>query len=99
MTGDRARMAPEMTPAVEAADEATRMDRRGVVRDTPPGTEPAAGAAPDPGSVPGIGGEVEGRTQLTDTTGAERTDEGGGRQRRSPNDGAPSPVGDDSRGN
>jgi hypothetical protein len=99
MTGDRARMAPEMTPAVEADDEAPPMDRRGVVRETPPGTEPAAGAAPDPGSVPGIGGKVEGRTQLTDTTGAERTDEGGGRQRRSPTDGAPSPVGDESRGN
>jgi len=99
MTGERARTAPEMTPAVDAGDEAAPMDRRGIVRDTPPGTEPKPGAESDPGAVPGIGGKVEGRTQLSDTTGADRTDEGAGQQRRSPNDGAPSPVGDDSRGN
>ena len=100
MTGDRARTAPEMTPAIDVDDDAARIDRRGVVRDSPPGLPPT-GADPissthlDPGEAPGLGGPVEGRTELSDTTGAERTDEGDGTVRRSPSDGSPRPIGDD----
>jgi hypothetical protein len=100
MTGDRARTAPEMTPAIDVDDDAARIDRRGVVRDSPPGLEPTS-ADPtrpthlDPGETPGLGGPIEGRTELSDTTGAERTDEGGGSARQSPSDGSPRPIGDD----
>lgn len=93
-----------MTPAVDVDDDAARIDRRGVVRDAPPGlaptsVDPTSPTELDPGEVPGLGGPVEGRTELSDTTGAERTDEGGGRARQSPSDGAPSPIGEDSAGN
>jgi hypothetical protein len=79
MTGERAWVAPEMTPAVDPPEEhEAPADRRGVARGTPPD------ATPEPGEVPGIGGRVEGRSQLSDTTGAERTDEGDGAPRRPP---------------
>lgn len=79
MTGERAWVAPEMTPAVDSPDEhEERLDQRGVAA-------PDRGtAAPEPGDVPGIGGRVEGRSQLGDTTGPDRTDEGDGAARRPP---------------
>jgi hypothetical protein len=79
MTGERAWVAPEMTPAVDPPDDhEAAADRRDVARAPPPGN------APEPGEVPGIDGRVEGRSQLSDTTGAERTDEGDGAPRRPP---------------
>jgi hypothetical protein len=79
MTGERAWTAPEMTPAVDAPDEKARPDdQRGVPQGRAPDT------APEPGEVPGLGGRVEGRSQLSDTTGAERTDEGDGARRQPP---------------
>ena len=67
MTGERAWTAPEMTPAVDAPDEAERAveDRRGT---------PAQGESeePKPGDVPGIDTRVEGRSRLgTDVEPAE----------------------------
>jgi hypothetical protein len=81
MGGDRAWTAPEMTPLVDAPDEAERHaeDRRGVVD-----VDPAADTAPDPGEVPGLETRVEGRSRLGTTSGADRTDEGAGRQREDP---------------
>ena len=80
MTGDRAWMAPEMTPLVDAPDEdeAPVEDRRGVL-DRTPGQEPL-----EPGQVPGPGTELEGRSRLGTTSGADRTDEGEGRRRNDP---------------
>ena len=77
MTGDRARMAPEMTPAVDS-DEAQDAfeDRRGVV------TDPGATEEPiPPGEVPGIASHVEGRSRLGTTSGPDRIDEGDGAER------------------
>jgi hypothetical protein len=81
MGGDRAWTAPEMTPLVDAPDEAERHaeDRRGVVD-----VDSAADTAPDPGEVPGLETRVEGRSRLGTTSGADRTDEGAGRQREDP---------------
>ena len=77
MTGDRAWVAPEMTPAVDAPDpDEAPLDRRGVTDPAVPSPEPAA-----PGEVPGIGGHVEGRSRLGTTSGADQTDEGGGAER------------------
>jgi hypothetical protein len=79
MTGERAWTAPEMTPSVDAPDEHdVPEDRRGVANADP------ADAKPEPGEVPGIDGRVEGRSQLTDSTGADMTDEGEGTERRPP---------------
>jgi hypothetical protein len=79
MTGERAWTAPEMTPAVDPPEEHGPTGDR---RDVPTGRQPDA--APEPGEVPAIGGRVAGRSQLGDTTGADRTDEGDGAQRRPP---------------
>jgi hypothetical protein len=77
MTGDRARMAPEMTPAVDSDDPREALeDRRGVV------TNPGAVDEPTPpGEVPGIESHVEGRSRLGTTSGPDRADEGGGAER------------------
>jgi hypothetical protein len=77
MTGERAWVAPEMTPAVDADDPAqTPEDRRGVAGGPETTEEPLA-----PGDVPGLGTHVEGRSRLGTTSGPDRTDEGGGSQR------------------
>lgn len=77
MTGDRARMAPEMTPAVDSdAGRDVVEDRRGVVNSPGALEEPTP-----PGEVPGIESHVEGRSRLGTTTGADRTDEGEGADR------------------
>ena len=70
MTGERAWTAPEMTPAVDAPDEHEIVDdRRGIATGAP-------ATPPEAGEVPGIGGRVEGRSQLGDTTETERVDDG-----------------------
>ena len=59
MTGERAWTAPEMTPAVDAPDEAERAleDRRGAL-------DQGETDEPKPGDVPGIDTHVEGRSRL-----------------------------------
>ena len=81
MGHDRAWMAPEMTPLVDAPDEAEphAEDRRGVVD-----ADPGADAAPDPGEVPGLETRGAGRSRLGTTSGAARPDEGTGQQREDP---------------
>lgn len=74
MTGERAWTAPEMTPAVDPDEDREAIeDRRG-------GPGAVDGPTP-PGEVPGIGTDVEGRSRLGTTSGADRTDEGGGAER------------------
>jgi hypothetical protein len=77
VTGERAWTAPEMTPPVDAdAEREALEDRRGVIGGPGATDEPSP-----PGEVPGLEGEVEGRSRLGTTSGPDRTDEGDGAER------------------